>query len=99
MRLIDAEPMPSGPLWDALSDKEKMNVLGYLLRTPTVDAVEVVHAKWECVYDESMGKTDITCSHCKDTRTIKGCYVTVRDEPCYFEDNYCPHCGAKMDGW
>ena len=57
----------------------------------------VVHGRWECVYDEDWGETDVTCSHCKDTRTINGCYVTSNGKPCYFEDNYCPNCGAKMD--
>ena len=62
------------------------------------DSVEVVHGRWECTYNEETGETDVTCSHCKDTRTINGCYVTTTGESCYFEDNYCPNCGAKMDG-
>lgn len=32
--------------------------------------------RWECVYDEMLGETEVTCSHCKDKRTIKGCYVS-----------------------
>lgn len=63
---------------------------------PTIDAVPVVHGRWGCTYDEKTGKTDVTCSHCKDTRTINGCYVTSAGESCYFDDNYCPNCGAKM---
>ena len=63
---------------------------------PTVDAVPVVHGRWECTYDEATGETDVTCSRCKSTRTINGCYVTTKGESCYFEDNYCPNCGADM---
>ena len=53
--------------------------------------------RWECVYIETTGETDVTCSCCKDTRTINGCFVTVDGESCYSGDNYCPNCGAKMD--
>ena len=66
--------------------------------SPTVDAVEVVHGRWECTYDAERGETDVLCSNCKSTRTINGCYVTSTGESCYFDDNYCPNCGAKMDG-
>lgn len=38
-RYIDAEKMPHGPLWDDLTDKEKMNVLNYLLSSRTSDVV------------------------------------------------------------
>lgn len=58
----------------------------------------VVHGQWECVYDDGMGETDITCSHCKNNRTVNGCFVSTDGKSCYFEDDYCPHCGAKMDG-
>ena len=64
----------------------------------TVDAVKVVHGRWECTYDAKYGETDVTCSCCKIPRKINGCYITSTVESCYFEDNYCPNCGAKMDG-
>mgnify|MGYP006967220742 CR=1 FL=1 len=38
-RFIDAEKMPSGPLRDELTDKEKLNVLNYLLSSRTSDVV------------------------------------------------------------
>lgn len=41
-RFIDAEKMPSGPLWDELTDKEKLNVLNYLLSSRTSDVVRSI---------------------------------------------------------
>lgn len=54
--------------------------------TPTVDAVEVVHGKWiEKEYCEPSGGYYLFhCSEC--------C------APNAMERNYCPNCGAKMDG-
>ena len=41
-RYIDAEKMPSGPLWEELTDKEKMNVLCYLISQPGTDIVRLL---------------------------------------------------------
>ena len=38
-RYIDGEKMPHGPLWDELTDKEKLNVLNYLLSSRSSDVV------------------------------------------------------------
>ena len=53
---------------------------------PTVDAVEVIHSKW-------LEKKDgFACSNCRKRAGsqygISGAYLS----------NYCPNCGAKMDG-
>ena len=64
---------------------------------PAADVEPVRHGRWECVYDDNTGETDITCSHCKNTRTVNGCFVSTNGQSCYFEDDYCPSCGAKMD--
>lgn len=64
---------------------------------PCADVEPVRHGRWECVYDDSTGETDITCSHCKNTRTVNGCFVSTDGKSCYFEDDYCPSCGSKMD--
>ena len=55
---------------------------------PTVDAEEVVHGKWE-------KRTDVfgfvRCSNCHDCNI----YDDWADGKKW---NYCPNCGAKMDG-
>lgn len=64
---------------------------------PAADVEPVRRGRWECVYDDSTGETDITCSHCKNTRTVNGCFVSTDGKSCYFEDDYCPSCSAKMN--
>lgn len=64
---------------------------------PAADVEPVRRGRWECVYDDSTGETDITCSHCKNTRTVNGCFVSTDGKSCYFEDDYCPSCGSKID--
>ena len=57
------------------------------LELNTVDAVEVVHGRWEQAEYHGF----LRCSECKD--------VYIDDT--WVADgkwNYCPNCGAKMDG-
>lgn len=55
-------------------------------RVPTVDAVEVVHGRWEDDPDDPR----FVCHEC-------GKWFLVEDAT--GDMNYCPHCGgAKMDG-
>lgn len=63
-------------------------VLRYIESMPTVDAVEVVHGRWEPREDV---KGFVCCSVCHD--------CNIYDEwPDGKKWNYCPNCGAKMDG-
>lgn len=56
-----------------------------ILDEPEVDAVEVVHGQWE-LYPSHMHRR---CSVCK----------VEYDKPKFnIRANYCPNCGAKMDG-
>ena len=57
----------------------------WLDEAPTVDAVEVVHGRW---YWKPSGekKWTLTCSVCESQDGTSESY------------NYCPNCGAKMDG-
>lgn len=53
---------------------------------PTIDAVPVVHARWINHKDEHQ------CSACKEF-TVVDAYVWIQ-----LRYDFCPYCGAKMDG-
>nr|DAP66210.1 MAG TPA: nucleic-acid-binding protein [Caudoviricetes sp.] len=55
-----------------------------LYSLPVVDAVPVVHAKWIPFHSEAAGDIQY-CSAC--------------DSGFDARMDYCPHCGARMDGW
>ena len=59
---------------------------------PTVDAVEVVHGQWAIFEDDWNSEVIYECSVCKEA------FVTLDGEPMEKLWNYCPNCGAKMDG-
>jgi hypothetical protein len=66
---------------------EITNCIAEICNTPTIDAVEVVHGRWIEVLvlqTDISSLYDYTCSECE----IVSCRVS----------NYCPNCGAKMDG-
>lgn len=55
-RFIDAEKMPCGPLWDELTDKEKLNVLNYLLSSCSSDVIRNI---FEDIEEHSIVDTQI----------------------------------------
>jgi hypothetical protein len=97
-RYIDADKLKN-----ALSHYGKEDVIFideinmYIDDTPTVDVAEVQHGEW-VETTELLG--------CRETEVV-GCTICgetfIPDEDCdadYFRTffNYCPCCGAKMDG-
>ena len=52
-RFIDGERTPCGSLWDELTDKEKLNVLYYLLSSPSIDVTRTVFEKVAGILIES----------------------------------------------
>lgn len=70
----------------ANNDKYGMIDANDIARFPTSDVAEVRHGEWKynrhCAPDES----PYYCSLCIDGGSDRGV------------DNYCPNCGAKMDG-
>ena len=56
------------------------------------DVAPVRHGRWEDSIDEWFGTDVYTCSKCRES------YVLVEGTPKENLWNYCPNCGAKMDG-
>lgn len=56
--------------------------VGDIENAPAVDAAPVVRGEWIELH-EANGHEVGTCSHCRHVRIV---------------DNYCPNCGALMDG-
>ncbi len=54
-------------------------------KAPTVDAVEVLHGRW--IGKPLAGYCDVRCSICRTVFSGNS-----------GKWNYCPNCGAKMDG-
>jgi PHP family Zn ribbon phosphoesterase len=81
---------------DGLNNPDKMKALGHdaieilaeIEFADTVDAVEVVHGRWvEKYHKNPLGDYfRLHCSECGE------------DKPNAIHTNYCPNCGAKMDG-
>lgn len=72
--------------------------IGYLLMqesnlAPAADVVEVRHGKWEkqqfIVRSGFFSVKDFTCSNCFENFSVEQGKGLM---------NYCPNCGAKMDG-
>lgn len=57
----------------------------------TIDAVEVVHGRWEFRNDGRYRQTRCYCTACGKHSGIGG----IRENQL---KPYCPNCGAKMDG-
>lgn len=84
VRLIDANAMREDWLQNGENEfiYDTNAVLDSIDAQPTVDAVEVVRGRWI-----HKGAWHIECSECK--------YILAHIGEA---KNYCPNCGAKMDG-
>ena len=77
------------------ADEKRAIITDLVNGIPAVDAVPVAHARWinypECLgYDGAYCDENIVCSNCESVWNI------IDNEADRFD--YCPNCGAKMDG-
>lgn len=56
-------------------------IIEIIMKVPAADVTPVVHGEWLCV--ETDDEQFFLCSVCNNKE--------------YWESNYCPNCGAKMD--
>ena len=80
------EPCEPGECW----------VHDVIAQTDTVDAVEVVHGRWEDMSDKYDKGKDLRCSVCH--RRASNFVGGSEEWWDMWEPFYCPNCGAKMDG-
>ena len=76
----------------------KASVKRVLTQAPDADVVEVRHGYWLSAYEYSL-KFDISeerRNEVKNDRIWKFCCLC--DQSAKWDYNYCPNCGAKMDG-
>lgn len=92
MKLVDIEPLMKNG-WHLVQTGESNRFLRSksLADVPIVDAMEVVHGRWISTYKVNWwtGTSDrdgFVCSRC------------ARHFKSKLRFNYCPNCGAKMDG-
>ena len=97
MRLIDADALSDTLCamwmdWAGHMDETCEDAFDAIESTPTVDAVPVRHGYW-VIADADKG--EYICSVCGETDT--DCSDRYSNHN-VFGQNYCPNCGAKMDG-
>lgn len=105
-RLIDANALMENKtnLWDEALGYSDCVLVEDIENAPTVDAVEVVHGYWEVVEPKKFPNETarIRCSSCKKepkkhTHHEQGHGYSF-DVDSWDATDYCPNCGAKMDG-
>ena len=93
-RLIDADLFRKEiECCDIETSNDWMTIVEQLKEAQTVDAVEVVHGRWEDRENPQWKAYDIR--HC----SVCGWNIPktkLRQKDSHW--NYCPNCGAKMDG-
>lgn len=110
MRLIDADALlekfnRKADIWTALTDEDTAGDFAFYCKLadavedmPTVDAVPVKHGRWEeqtvGSYEENSVIADWQSAKCSEC----GLYLTTPYLYYFTKHNFCPECGAKMDG-
>lgn len=72
---------------------EYMGIYDCIKSTTAADVTEVRHGKWIESEDDYYGLYIIKCSLCREVWCFE-----VEDAVKLMNYNYCPNCGAEMDG-
>ena len=112
-RMIDANAIPESATAIS-TDGRLFVAWSAIVDAPTVDAVEVVHGRWILTANEEYSnyRWNVTaeCSECHHSKGeiyagfFPGFPTDLAREVVLYNaekvklDNYCPNCGAKMDG-
>lgn len=91
-RLIELDTLIDNIDWD--NDLQKWTLRREADDIPTVDAVEVVHGRWELHGNDDDCGCSYFCSNCHKSYDEDWFYVHGQ----YRHLNYCPNCGADMRG-
>lgn len=98
MRLIDAEALVRRAIERhkramGASVGHGMGVITNMIYdAPTIDAVPVVHGRWECVNESE------NVWMCSGENGCENEILLLEGTPTENQWDFCPHCGAKMDG-
>lgn len=77
---------------DSIYDEGWNDAIEFIMKkAPTVDAVEVAHGRW-LTWGEKFPKTVLI-----GVESL-GVFCSVCEKHADNKTNYCPNCGAKMDG-
>ena len=96
-RLIDANALIDKFWQEECRTQTRRDFVAMVNYAPTVEALEVVHGRWtRKQVGKYTGVDEVCCSICGD-------FIGVVSSDTGFEEavkgmNYCPNCGAKMDG-
>ena len=96
-RLIDANALKAEFPFAGVFEKDLWHTLtihAAIDNAPTVDAVEVVHGRWDEIPNKYMSVSTKNGSYSGHATSCSVCHEV---NPNLFKTNYCPNCGAKMD--
>ena len=88
MRLIDADKFILALMDASLSSVDEDTILDLVDSVPIVDVAPVVHGRW--IKDDFLSDDVNNAEKCSQCGELIGWFGNL--------PNYCPNCGAKMDG-